>query len=69
MYQGVRYLLRKGQEKLEGHPKARLEELLRLNQNLNTAYLLKEELREFWNCSCRGEAEPWVQPEPNPLAL
>ena len=59
VYQGVRYLLLKGQEKLEGHQraKARLEELLSLNQNLNTAYLLKEELREFWNCSSREEAE------------
>jgi transposase len=63
VYRGVRYLLLKGQEKLEGHPraKARLEELLLLNQNLNTAYLLKEELREFWNCSSRAEAEEYLE--------
>jgi len=62
VYRGVRYLLLKGKEKLEGHPraKARLEELLRLNQNLNTAYLLKEELREFWNCSSREKGEEYL---------
>jgi transposase len=62
VYRGVRYLLLKGKEKLEGHPgaKARLEELLCLNRNLNTAYLLKEDLREFWNCSSREEAEEYL---------
>jgi hypothetical protein len=53
------FLGRSGKVKLEEHPraKARLEELLYLNQNLNTAYVLKEDLREFWNCSSREEAE------------
>jgi len=62
VYRGVRYLLLKGKEKLEGHPgaKARLEELRCLNRNLNTAYLLKEDLREFWNCSSREEAEEYL---------
>jgi transposase len=47
---GVRWLLLKAPENLdpERDEEARLEEALRLNKPLATAYYLKEELRQFW---------------------
>ena len=53
MLKGVRWLLLKNPENLKEAKgeKARLEEALRFNQPLATAYYLKESLREqFWNC-------------------
>ena len=57
VFKGVRYLLLKGREKIQGQDGAesRLKELLALNETLSTAYVLKEELRELW--MCRGLAE------------
>ena len=62
VYKGVRYLLLKGAEKIEAgsSAKVKLDRLLQLNQSLNTAYVLKEELREFWSCSTRKEAEEYL---------
>jgi len=66
-YKGVRYLLLKGSEKISDASKARsrLDRLLNLNQNLNIAYILKEELRDLWNCTDRDQAEThlenWLQ--------
>ena len=62
VYKGVRYLLLKGGEKIKDGTKARarLERLLSLNQSLNTAYIMKEELRAFWNCDSRHEAEDYL---------
>jgi len=47
---GIRWLLLKNPENLDPKrdEKARLEEALRLNQPLATAYYLKEELRQLW---------------------
>ena len=46
-----------GKLKEENGEKARLEEALRFNQPLATAYYLKESLREpFWNCRDSAEA-------------
>lgn len=67
VYLGVRYLLLRGSEKiLEGSSaQAKLDRLLALNQNLYTAYVLKEELRDLWNCESYSEAERclsnWLQ--------
>ena len=46
VYIDVRYLLLKGQEKIEHDDdvKCRLNRLLTINKPLNTAYILKEEL-------------------------
>jgi len=33
---------------------------LAINQALNIAYILKEELRELWNCTSRSEAECYL---------
>jgi len=62
VYKGVRYLLLKAGEKIKDGTKARarLERLLSLNQSLNTAYIMKEELRAFWNCDSRHEAEHYL---------
>ena len=47
---GSRWLLLKNPENLDEHrdEKRRLQEALKLNKTLATAYYLKEELREFW---------------------
>jgi len=62
VFKGVRYLLLKGQEKIENDYKAqyRLNRLLEINQPLNTAYILKEELRELWSCTSLKEAEHYL---------
>ena len=62
VYTGVRYLLLKGQEKIENDYKAkyRLNRLLEINQSLNTAYILKEELRSLWDCTKYKEAEQYL---------
>ena len=47
---GTRWLLLKNPENLDGkrNERARLDEALRLNQPLSTAYYLKEDLRQLW---------------------
>jgi len=62
IYKGVRYLLLKGEEKIEdgSDAKTRLEQLLKLNEPLNTAYILKEELRRLFDCSAVEEAEEYL---------
>lgn len=62
VYVGVRYLLLKGEEKIENETKAKakLNRLLDLNQTLNTAYVLKEELRNLWSCTNRQKAEEYL---------
>lgn len=57
---GTKYLLLKNPENLKPEQKLRLEELLSLNQNLNTAYLLKEELRRFWDLREPQEAQSFL---------
>ena len=46
---GSRFLLLKGLEKLGPHSLERLMNLMEVNQPLYQAYLLKEDLRMFWN--------------------
>ena len=46
---GTRFLLLKGLEKLSDHGLERLMELMEANEPLYQAYLLKEDLRMFWN--------------------
>ena len=67
VYKGVRYLLLKGGEKIEEGTKARhkLDQLLELNQSLNTAYIMKEDLRHLWDCDTLAQAKDyldnWIQ--------
>jgi transposase len=59
---GVRWLLLKRPENLDvsHNEQKRLQEALRLNQPLATAYYLKEELREFWEQDDYYEAESFL---------
>lgn len=63
VFVGTRFLLLKGQEKIadDKEAKARLDQLLRINQPLCMAYILKEELRQLWNCQHREEAQQYLQ--------
>lgn len=58
VFKGTRYLLLKGKEKLvdDVQAQAKLNRLLKLNQSSATAYILKEELRTFWDGCHRREA-------------
>ncbi len=63
VFKGVRYLLLKGHESIENDYQAqyRLHRLLEVNKALNTAYILKEELRELWSCTSCDEAEQYLE--------
>ena len=64
LLKGTRFLLLKGLENLKAPGLDRLSALEGLNQPLFQAYLLKEELRQFWNMPDRetGDAflDAWV---------
>ena len=60
---GVRWLLLKREENLDPPRKReheRLQEALRLNQPLATAYYLKEDLRRFWEQPDKATAERFI---------
>ena len=58
VFKGARYLLLKGSEKIadDWNARRRLDELLAVNETISTAYILKEELRQFWRCRNMEEA-------------
>lgn len=60
---GTRWLLLKNPENLdpEKNERAKLEEALHLNKPLATAYILKEELRTFWNQANKTHAEQAIR--------
>ncbi len=62
---GMRFVLLKGLEKLNANSLERMMELMELNKPLYQAYLLKEDLRAFWNLPNRklGEQflDSWIQ--------
>jgi len=58
---GKRYLLLYGLEKLTENRRLQLLELLMLNQNLATAYILKEQLRLFWEQPDRYKGEQFLK--------
>ena len=62
VYVGTRYLFLKGKEKIQDNEDAvnRLNNVLKLNQTLNTAYILKEELRKLWHCTDLPSAETFL---------
>ena len=59
---GTRWLLLKNPENLDPakNERERLDEALRLNQPLATAYYLKEDLRQFWEQPDRAAAERFL---------
>ena len=66
MIKGTRRLLRKNAERLDDkrNERQRLDEALRLNQPLATAYYLKEDLRQFWEQTikriARRSLDAWI---------
>ncbi len=57
---GSRFLLLKGKEKLSPEGLKHLEQLMELNEPLYKAYLLKEELRTFWNLVNEAEGQSFL---------
>jgi len=59
---GTRWLLLKNPQNLHDsrNERERLQEALRLNQPLATAYYLKEDLREFWEQADKASAERFL---------
>lgn len=48
---GSKYMLLKNDENLKPKEVPKLRELLELNENLSTMYILKDYLKEIWNCT------------------
>ncbi len=48
---GKRFVLLKRGASLTADQESRLKELLTLNTDLTTAYVMKEDLQQFWTCS------------------
>jgi transposase len=57
---GTRYLLLKGLEKLSMSSMDKIMELMVVNAPLYAAYLMKEELRMFWNCPDKQAGETFL---------
>jgi len=51
---GTKYLLLKNQDKLKTNEKEQLQKLLDLNENINIAYMLKDDLKRLWDCKSPG---------------
>ena len=62
---GTKYLLLKNRGNLSDKQENRLRELLALNENLSTVYVLKDDLKRLWDCSDRHDAmrvlDEWTQ--------
>jgi transposase len=58
---GIRFLLLKSLESLAEHSLAKLATIMELNEPLYRAYLLKEEMRWFWNLPSADLAESFLQ--------
>ncbi len=54
---GTKYLLLKNQDKLKTDEKEQLEKLLALNENINIAYMLKDDLKRVWDYKSPGWAK------------
>lgn len=64
---GTKYLLltNRARHPLSEEDASRLKQLRELNENINTVYILKEDLAQLWACENRDEAEvqldAWIQ--------
>lgn len=61
VFQGSRFLLLRGQEKLSLSARERLWKLLSVNQPLMIAYVLKEDLRHLWRLASIKQAQRHLQ--------
>ncbi len=61
---GTKYLLLKNRDKLERDQKEQLKKLLQLNENINIAYILKDDLKRLWDYKSAGWAnrclDSWI---------
>ncbi|MFW0859066.1 MAG: ISL3 family transposase [Dehalococcoidia bacterium] len=61
---GTKYLLLKNQDKLKTDEKEQLQKLLELNENINIAYMLKDDLKGLWDYKSPGWAnrhlDSWI---------
>lgn len=61
---GTKWLLLKNKSNLKTEAKKELKQLLELNKNLATAYILKEDLAHIWNYKnktwCKKKIDSWV---------
>jgi len=57
---GTRYVLLKGLEKLSTSSMEKIMKLMEVNAPLYAAYLMKEELRMFWNCPDKQVGETFL---------
>ncbi len=60
IFKGARFLLLSNYENLETGKKARLDELLQLNEPLSKMHLMKKQLRLFWDMETRQEARKFL---------
>ncbi len=58
---GLRWVLLKNPENLTDKQKPMLARLLAINSPLTQAYLLKEQLRSFWNFATKDQARSFIQ--------
>ena len=62
---GSRYLLLKPESSLKSDQKLHLAQLLYMNDNLNLAYILKDDFKQLWLCETKEEAQKhlysWIQ--------
>ncbi len=57
---GDRFLLLYNFENLDGHKQDRLEKLLKINEVLATAYMMKEQFRTFWEKPSKQDAAKFL---------
>jgi transposase len=57
---GTKYLLLKNQDKLKTDEKEQLQKLLELNENINIAYMLKDDLKGLWDYKSPGWANQYL---------
>ncbi|MCL0084036.1 ISL3 family transposase [Dehalococcoidia bacterium] len=57
---GTKYLLLKNQDKLKTNQKEQLQKLLDLNENINIAYMLKDDLKRLWDYKSPGCANRYL---------
>lgn len=56
-----RYVILKARETLSSKERVRLKEVLAANEEISTAYILKEEFREWYSCHSRSEARSYLR--------
>ena len=57
LVKGSRYLLLRNEANLDKRQRSQLSDLLRANENLNTAYILKDQLKKIWSYKSPGWAK------------